>query len=97
MWRAQRANYDAVLYLRPDVLYNCPLPVDAIRNLKQNTLYIPDFHHFKGYNDRFVLGSPMAAANWGDRLHFTLATCMQQPVRSRSTAPLLFMSSLPPL
>ena len=30
MWRETKREYDAVLYLRPDVLYNCPFPVERL-------------------------------------------------------------------
>jgi hypothetical protein len=67
MWRETRRNYDAVLYLRPDVLFNCRLPVEQLDVLAGDTVYVPDFHHWHGWNDRFAMAAPAAAALWGDR------------------------------
>ena len=82
LWRATHRQYDGVIYLRPDVLYNCPLPTDVLLRLEPDMLHIADFHHWHGYNDRFAIGTPAAAAVWGDRLTFTLATCTRRQVCS---------------
>jgi hypothetical protein len=34
LWRDTKREYDAVLYLRPDVLYNCPFPVERLDSLE---------------------------------------------------------------
>lgn len=81
MWRASRRNYDAVIYMRPDLLVNCRLPVEHIQDMKPDTWYLADFHHWQGFNDRFLMAGPMAAAMWGDRLNFAFATCRQHRVR----------------
>ena len=67
LWRGSNRTYDAVLYLRPDVLFNCPFPVDVLDTLQDSTVYIADFHHWHGYNDRFAMGAPQVVGNWGDR------------------------------
>lgn len=36
LWRETKREYDAVLYLRPDVLYNCPFPVERLDSLEDN-------------------------------------------------------------
>lgn len=81
MWQSTGRHYDAVLYMRPDVLYTCPFPVDAIKHMQLRTLGIPDFHQWHGYNDRFAMGDPATAAIWGHRLTFTLATCTRLQVQ----------------
>jgi hypothetical protein len=67
MWRSSKTAYHAVLYLRPDMLYNCPLPVKVLDNLDPHKVYIADFHHWHGLNDRFALGRPEAVGLWGER------------------------------
>jgi hypothetical protein len=67
MWRGSEREYDAVFYLRPDMLYNCPFPVHVLDNLRSDAVYIADFHHWHGYNDRFALGRPEAVGLWGER------------------------------
>lgn len=67
MWKSSGHDYHAVLYLRPDVLFNCPFPTDALDNLEQDSVYVADFHHWHGLNDRFAMGSPKTIGLWGDR------------------------------
>ena len=67
LWRSAETRYDAVVYLRPDVLYNCPFPVKTLENLEDDTVYVPDFHEWSGVNDRFAMGKPHAVVHWGNR------------------------------
>ena len=67
LWRAAGTAYDAVVYLRPDVYFNCPFPVDVLETLADNTVYVPDFHHWGGLNDRFAMGKPRVVEHWGER------------------------------
>ena len=67
MWRGSETKYDAVFYLRPDMLYNCPFPVQLLDNLRSDAVYIADFHHWHGYNDRFAFGRPETVGLWGQR------------------------------
>ena len=51
-----RIAYDCVIRSRPDIFFMAPLtPVD---HLDLGYLYLPDFHHFDGCNDRFAIGNP---------------------------------------
>lgn len=40
LWRGAHAerNYTAVIYARPDVLFNCPFPVEHLLNIKVTLL-----------------------------------------------------------
>lgn len=67
MWKSSGHDYHAVLYLRPDILYNCPFPTVALDSLETGSVYIADFHHWHGYNDRFAMGRPDTVGLWGDR------------------------------
>lgn len=89
LWRDSRRVYDAVVYLRPDLLYNCRFPVAQLQDLAPNTWYVADNHHFEGLNDRFVMARPSEAALWGDRLYFTFATCSRMQVRDRGACMML--------
>jgi hypothetical protein len=46
-------SYDLIIFARFDILY---LNSIQILPLKDRLLYIPDFHHYLGYNDRFAYG-----------------------------------------
>lgn len=68
LWRDSGVEYDAVLYLRPDVLFNCELPVELLDDLQPHTAYLADFAHWRGgWNDRFLLATPAVADVWGER------------------------------
>jgi len=47
-------SYDYVVRCRMDVKYTTKMPN---LDLKKGKLYIPDFHHHTGINDRFCIGS----------------------------------------
>ena len=49
-------QYDCVIRCRPDLMFLSPL--QRIEALDLGYLYVPDFHHFDGLNDRFALGRP---------------------------------------
>jgi hypothetical protein len=68
--KAQNITYNAVLVLRPDtaVVNDIDLPQYlpeivqeerqyAIGNSTQQSIWIPDFEHWRGYNDRAAFGS----------------------------------------
>ena len=75
MWKSSGHDYHAVLYLRPDILYNCPFPTAALDSLETGSVYIADFHHWHGYNDRFAMGRPDTVGLWGDRYGSMSGTC----------------------
>jgi hypothetical protein len=48
--------FDFIIRCRPDVRftrYNAP----DIKDMRKDTIYIPDFHHHEGWNDRFCIAS----------------------------------------
>jgi hypothetical protein len=94
MWRGSGRSYEAVVYLRPDMLYNCPLPAERIKRLEENTIYLANFHHWRGYNDRFAMGTPHVAGTWGDRYDDTLSACMQHSAWNPSRALPFFATHL---
>ena len=50
-------SYDYIVRCRPDLMFLSPLP--KAETLDLSYVYVPDFHHFDGLNDRFALGPPM--------------------------------------
>jgi len=70
-------RYQAVVYVRPDLLFESPLPVadtlDVIdeehskRILRPRTVFSPNFDVFGGMNDRFALGTPDVMSVYGYR------------------------------
>lgn len=49
-------RYRCVIRCRADLFFL--KPVDNIRQLDLNYLYVPDFHPYDGCNDRFAIGNP---------------------------------------
>jgi hypothetical protein len=50
--KKENFKYDYVLRCRMDVLYTSPVPQTEF---KKDRIYIPNFHHHGGINDRFCL------------------------------------------
>ena len=59
--------YDYIVFLRPDVLYLQPLLRDYFLHATNETVCIPDFHHFFGSNDRFAICTPHVAKLYSHR------------------------------
>lgn len=53
--KQRRIRYDCVIRCRPDILFL--EPIGNIDRLDLNYIYLPDFHHFDGCNDRFAIGN----------------------------------------
>eukprot|EP00892_Ulva_mutabilis_P003127 jgi/Ulvmu1/12815/UM097_0044.1 len=81
-----RLRHHAVIYLRPDVLYTDPLPVEAITNMTEEAVTIPDWAHYTGMNDRFAALGPRSAAQWKMRLAYTLSHCLDKPLHAEMFA-----------
>jgi len=61
-------NHDAILLIRPDAMLEEAFPVDLIKNMWSNTVYIPDFKHNEGYNDRMALGDVASMSVYMNRI-----------------------------
>jgi len=71
LWIDQN-KYDFYLYLRPDLLYIDPLPIDEIlKNItKENIIFTPDWQLSNNYvNDRFAYGSYDSMIKYGLRIN----------------------------
>ena len=73
LWTHSGIQYDAVIYLRPDVQYLRPLVVDWIRGIPEHTVCMPNFHLHTGCNDRFAIGKPSVMEIYGRRFKGALA------------------------
>lgn len=67
LWSESGIEYDAILYLRPDVRYYIPFQMEWLENLNTFTLKCPDFHLTDGCNDRFAVGKPNVMKLFGNR------------------------------
>lgn len=61
-------NYDFIVRCRPDIKFLTQLP--DIETLKTDRLYIPKFHSWGGYNDRFCIGANNLIDNYMDIFEF---------------------------
>jgi len=70
MWENSGIYYDAVMLIRPDCMYLNPINTRLIDRLMHNNkiIFVPRFHCFRGYNDRFALGSPITMKYFGKQL-----------------------------
>ena len=67
LWQQSDSKFDAVLYLRPDVLFLCPLDVNVLRGLDEHTVLLPHVRPDAAASDGVAIGTPDAVAVWGER------------------------------
>jgi hypothetical protein len=48
--------YDAYIVIRPDAFFVSDLDIEALQSVQSNSLYLPEWMWFEGYNDRFAFG-----------------------------------------
>ena len=72
---ARRFEPDAVVFLRPDLLYHTPAPVAAILDVKPRTCMLPPWHWWGGYNDRLSVCGSEAYVGYGTRGDVKLDYC----------------------
>ena len=82
VWSTSGETFDAVIYLRPDMLYRRPLNIEWIRNLDDTILYMPNFHLVDGCNDRFAIGKPSVMRVYGNRYNNALEFSRRLPLHS---------------
>ena len=76
------AAYDAVAYLRPDLLYIDELDVDRLLALQQDAVLTPSWQTWHGMNDRFAFAPPLMAARFGNRLALVKRFVADNPMHS---------------
>lgn len=60
-------HYDYIIFIRSDVIFHTKINfTNLLSKIKTNNdCIIPDFHHFKGYNDRMFIAKPRLAIYYG--------------------------------
>lgn len=68
---------DAVIFLRPDLVYLDPLPAASLHAVasKKNAIYVPNWQWWNGLNDRFALCGRDVYQAYGSRLDKALDYC----------------------
>ena len=69
LWLPKQANYNAIMYIRPDVKFYSSLHPSWIQSLTPNSILVPNFHLIDGVNDRFAIGHPSVMKQYGMRFH----------------------------
>lgn len=64
MRKLSGVEYDFVVRCRMDILFTSSVP--EVRHLHKNIMYIPDFHHYGGVNDRFCIAGTDIIDNYCD-------------------------------
>ena len=58
MIRNSGEDFNAFVFLRPDVRFLNPLDTRYLLNIQDDCVYIPNFHLFPDFNDRFLICTP---------------------------------------
>jgi hypothetical protein len=78
--RVQSHRSDAVLFLRPDLLYHSFPNADHVERVvrRPNLCLLPDWHWWDGYNDRFALCGARSQSAYGNRADVVAEFLAQQ-------------------
>jgi hypothetical protein len=79
-------QYDGIIYIRPDVKFIQPLPIELLhrKNLSQ-ILFLPDFHRScRGfeYNDRMAIASVPEGFRYGKKMEIALKYSLTYPLHA---------------
>jgi hypothetical protein len=61
-------KYEYVIYVRPDVMIHDKLPIDILDSINEDTICIPNFEQWEGYNDRFAIVPFTKCIYYGSRI-----------------------------
>lgn len=61
---------DLVIYIRPDVKFDRPIDVSILKRIRTGEIWIPNFDHFEGVNDRFSIMTYGVASVYSKRIFF---------------------------
>jgi hypothetical protein len=50
-------HYDAYIVIRPDAFFTSDIDIKPLQSIEEGVVYLPDWDHWLGYNDRFAFGS----------------------------------------
>jgi len=85
-------NYQAVIFIRPDVLFMSPIPVPLLEKMvrskeRRSMIHLPDFHRLcrqYQFNDRFAMMVPELASFYGERYDGAEAYSQKKKLHSES-------------
>jgi len=83
LWKNSNIEYDAIIYLRPDVLYLKPLKIDYFNMISHNNILLPNFEEFP-INDRFAIGSPEIMTIYGERFLYAYKYSLYHQLHAES-------------
>jgi hypothetical protein len=66
LWKNSNVKYNAIIYMRPDILYINKLQLSFFNKIKNNTVLLPNFEEYP-VNDRFAIGDPISMKIYGER------------------------------
>lgn len=81
MYELRKSEYDAVIFMRPDMKYLHKIN-PAWLTIKDNLILTPDFHQDLPMNDRFAIAKERAALKYGLRYLDALEYSKQRPLHS---------------
>jgi len=82
LWETSGQQFDAVVYVRPDVRLLSRLQPEWFEHLMPNTVYCPNFHLIDNCNDRFAFGIPKVMSIYGHRISGALNYSKHFPFHS---------------
>ena len=82
----EQNKYDYIIYLRSDVKYITPLPIQNLNLVNNNQILIPNFHLFGKYkfNDRFAICNNSNYKIYGNIYPYLLQISKQIPLHSET-------------
>ena len=84
------STYDAIIYLRSDMIYSDPLDLHALNWVVggdkggEQRLVTPQWHTFRGLTDRLAFGTPAAMLHYGRRGDAALEYASRAPLHSET-------------
>ena len=85
LWVSEGKQYDAVIYLRPDLYYVAPFPIAQLKECieaKERQIYTPGWHKWKGLNDRLAMGKPEIMQIYGTRFSVAASYAAQKKLHA---------------
>jgi hypothetical protein len=61
-------QYDAYIVIRPDAYFVSDLDIELLQTVQPNTLYVPEWMWFEGYNDRLAFGCKEVIQRYTNRI-----------------------------